>query len=58
MTIAEERALEVLKEGLTYVTEDSHSRGPQWHTSYGHQATFLTTEKQLSKEPQVQDMVN
>lgn len=79
MTLAEERELEVVREGLTYVTEDHHSKGSHWHAKYpwledpaslpnnrkAVEATFLRTEKQLSKEPewkiayaaQVHDMV-
>ncbi|XP_059209564.1 uncharacterized protein LOC131988465 [Centropristis striata] len=80
ITLAEERELEVVREGLTYVTEDRHSEEPHWHARYPWledpatlpnnkrtvEATFLRTEKQLSKEPewkaayaaQVHDMVN
>lgn len=66
MTLAEERELEVIKGGLTYVMEDSHSKEPHWHTTYpwledpgsltnnrtAVEATFLRTERQLSREPQ------
>lgn len=64
MTLAEERELEVMRDGLTYVTEDGHSKEPHWHTKYpwledlvslpnnkrAVEAMFLRTEKQLSKE--------
>lgn len=80
MTLAEERELEVIKAGLTYVMADAHSKEPQWHARYPwvedpavllnnrkvFEATFLRTEKQISKEPewrkayitQVHDMLN
>ncbi|XP_035812328.1 uncharacterized protein LOC118471497 [Amphiprion ocellaris] len=80
MSLAEERELEIIRQGLTYVIEDSHSKEPHWHTKYpwledpgslpnnrtAVEATFLRTERQLSKEPewkgayaaQVHDMVN
>ncbi|XP_054601662.2 uncharacterized protein [Nothobranchius furzeri] len=65
MTLAEERELETVKEGLTYVKGDHHTDEPHWHASYpwvrdpaslpgnrkAVEATFLQTEKQLSKEP-------
>lgn len=31
MTLAEERQLEAVREVLTYVTEDGHSKEPHWH---------------------------
>nr|XP_061826459.1 uncharacterized protein LOC133612783 [Nerophis lumbriciformis] len=66
MTLAEERELEVVKGGLTYVTEDNHSKEPHWHARYPWvedpmslpnnrktaKATFLRTEKQLAKTPE------
>lgn len=66
MTLAEEREMEVVKNGLTYVLNDDHSSKPHWHSSYpwlvdpvslpnnrkGVEATFLRTERQLSKEPE------
>lgn len=66
MTLAEERELEVVREGLTYVSGDSHSGEPHWHTRYPWledpislpnnkrtvEATFLRTEKQLAREPE------
>ena len=66
ITLAEERELEVVKEGLTYVTGDRHSKDPHWHASYPWledpaslpnnkrtvEATFLRMERQLSREPE------
>ncbi|XP_070403557.1 uncharacterized protein [Nothobranchius furzeri] len=66
MTLAEERELEVIRGGLTYIMKDSHSKEPHWHAKYpwiedptslpnnkkGVQATFFRTEKQLDKEPE------
>ncbi|KAF7643681.1 hypothetical protein LDENG_00235390 [Lucifuga dentata] len=66
MTLAEERELEAVREGLTYVTDDSHSKEPHWHARYpwledpaslpdnkrAVEATFLRTERQLAKEPE------
>ncbi|XP_033975580.1 uncharacterized protein LOC117473794 isoform X2 [Trematomus bernacchii] len=66
MTLAEERELEVVKDGLTYVMSDDHSREPHWHAKYpwledpaslpnnrgAVEATFLRTEKQLAKAPE------
>lgn len=66
MTLAEERELEVVKEGLTYVMADSHSQEPHWHAKYPWledptslpnnrtivEATFFRTEKQLAKQPE------
>lgn len=65
MTISEERELEQIKSGLTYVSGDRHSEKPYWHAKYpwvedqatlpnnrrAVEATFLRTEKQLAKEP-------
>ncbi|XP_028331737.1 uncharacterized protein LOC114481263 [Gouania willdenowi] len=65
MTLAEERELEVVKSGLTYISADEHSENPHWHASYpwlddpstlpnnrrGVEATFLRTERKLAKEP-------
>lgn len=34
MTLAEEKELEKIKEGLTYVTEDKHSMSPHWDAAY------------------------
>ena len=53
-----------MKDGLTYVTGDAHSKKPHWHTRYPWvedpdslpnnkrivEATFLRTEKQLAKK--------
>lgn len=64
MTISEERELELIKNGLTYVTGDHHSEKPHWHAKYpwtedpatlpnnrrAVEATFLRTEKRLAKE--------
>lgn len=64
MTLAEERELEVIKEGLSYMAKDEHCLTPHWDASYpwtedpaslpnnrrGVEATFLKTEKQLRKE--------
>ncbi|XP_031731827.1 uncharacterized protein LOC116399095 isoform X1 [Anarrhichthys ocellatus] len=66
MTLAEERELEIVKEGLTYVTGDNHSEEPHWHSRYPWledpaslpnnkrtvEAMFLRTERQLAKEPE------
>ncbi|KAK7879276.1 hypothetical protein WMY93_033942 [Mugilogobius chulae] len=66
MTIMEEKELEIIKQGLTYVQADAHSDAPHWDTKYpwiadptslpnnrcGVEATFLRTERQLSKEPE------
>ncbi|KAI2651190.1 Ribosome-binding factor A [Labeo rohita] len=62
MTLAEERELEVVRSGLTYVTSDDYSKKPHWHARYpwievtlpnnrrAVEMTFWRTEKQLSKE--------
>lgn len=34
MTLAEEKELEIIREGLTYVEEDSHSKSPHRDTKY------------------------
>lgn len=34
MTLAEERELEVVKGGLTYIISDDHSENPHWHAKY------------------------
>lgn len=65
MTLNEEKELEVIRRGLTYVKADGHSEVPHWDTKYpwiedpdtlpnnrsGVEATFLRTEKQLEREP-------
>ncbi|KAB5567602.1 hypothetical protein PHYPO_G00234660 [Pangasianodon hypophthalmus] len=66
MTLSEERELEIIRKGLTYVKADAHSSEPHWDTKYpwiedpvslpdnrsAVEATFLRTEKQLKKEPE------
>lgn len=66
MTLAEEKESEIIKEGLTYVMEDEHSKSPHWDSRYpwtidpaslpnnrsGVESTFLRTEKRLMKEPE------
>lgn len=66
MTLAEEREMEMVKNGLTYVNGDEHCEEPHWHAEYpwtedpaslpnnrrAVEATFLRTEKQLAKEPE------
>lgn len=66
MTLAEEREMEQVREGLTYVAEDHHSPAPHWHAKYpwkvdpaslpnnkrAVEATFHRTERQLSREPE------
>lgn len=66
MTLAEEKELEIIKEGLTYVREDGHVNSPHWDSKYpwtqdpatlpnnksAVQATFLRTERQLEREPE------
>lgn len=66
MTLGEERELEKIKEGLSYVTEDEHSKSPHWDAAYpwrvdpltlpnnkrGVEATFLSTERRLNKDPE------
>lgn len=65
MTLADERELEVVKEGLTYNEGDTHTDEPHWHAKYPWledpaslpnnrsvvEAPFFRTEKQLAKEP-------
>lgn len=64
MTLSEERELEIIRQGLTYVKADAHSHEPHWDTKYpwiedpsslpnnrnAMEATFLGTERQLKKE--------
>ncbi|RXN19173.1 gag-pol fusion poly [Labeo rohita] len=66
MSLAEERELEIVREGLTYVMEEKHGKEPHWHAKYpwiedpvflpnnknAVEATFLRTEKQLAKDPE------
>lgn len=66
MTLAEERELEVVKEGLAYVMSDDHSKEPHWHAKYpwledpaslpnnrgAVEAIYLRMEKQLAKAPE------
>ncbi len=66
MTLSEERELEMIRQGLSYVKSDAHSQEPHWDTKYpwiedpsslhnnrnAVEATFLRTEKQLKKEPE------
>ncbi|XP_058503794.1 uncharacterized protein LOC131471311 [Solea solea] len=66
MTLAEEREMEMVRDGLTYVNGDHHSSEPHWHTKYpwtedpasipnnkrAVEATFYRMEKQLAKEPE------
>ena len=68
MTLAEERELEVIERGLTYIKEDAHSPSPHWDAKYpwtvdpsslqnnraAVQATFLRTERQLRRDPEWQ----
>ncbi|GAA6097417.1 uncharacterized protein LOC108181458 [Tachysurus ichikawai] len=68
MTLAEEKELEIIREGLTYAKKDSHSGSPHWDTKYpwiqdpvtlpynrsGVEAVFLRTEKQLRMVPEWQ----
>lgn len=80
MSLAEEKEMEMVRNGLTYVNGDHHTPEPHWHAKYpwtedltslpnnrkAVEATFLRTEKQLTKEPewrlayasQVHEMVN
>lgn len=58
MTLSEERELEIIRQGLTYVKADAHSQEPHWDTKYpwvqdpsslpnnrnAVEATFLRTE--------------
>ncbi|XP_047206287.1 uncharacterized protein LOC124858335 [Girardinichthys multiradiatus] len=66
ITLAEERELDVIKCGLTYVVADDHSEKPHWHAKYpwvedpatlpsnrsAVEATFMRIERQLAKEPE------
>ncbi|XP_036068500.1 uncharacterized protein LOC112152419 [Oryzias melastigma] len=66
MSLVEEKELEIIKQGLTYVTSDCHSNSPHWDATYpwtvdpsclpnnrkGVEQTFLRTEKQLNKQPE------
>ncbi|XP_060783164.1 uncharacterized protein LOC132890373 [Neoarius graeffei] len=66
MTLAEEREMEMVRDGLTYVAGDHHSPEPHWHAKYpwkedpaslpnnkkAVEATFRRTERQLAKEPE------
>ena len=66
MTLNEEKELEIIRKGLTYVKADAHSSEPHWDTKYpwiedpvfllnnrsGVEATFLRTEKHLRREPE------
>lgn len=64
MTLMEEKELEIIKQGLTYVKANTHSNAPHWDTKYpwiedptslpnnrkAVEATFLRTEKQLKRD--------
>lgn len=64
MTLGEEREIEKIKECLTYVQADKHSKSPHWDATYpwkgdpatlpdnrrAVEATFLNTEKRLERE--------
>ena len=66
MSLAEERELEMVRNGLRYVTGDDHCEKSHWHAKYpwaenptslpnnrkAVEATFLRTEKQLAREPE------
>ncbi|CAI5644747.1 unnamed protein product [Oreochromis niloticus] len=66
MTLAEEREMEIVRNGLTYSAGDDHSSEPHWHAKYpwvedpatlpnnrkAVEATFIRTEMKLSKEPE------
>ncbi|XP_038143265.1 uncharacterized protein LOC119784992 [Cyprinodon tularosa] len=67
MTLAEEKELEIIKKGLTYIKkEDTHVNSPRWDARYpwvedpaslpnnrsAVEATFLRTERQLEREPE------
>ncbi|KAJ8372872.1 hypothetical protein AAFF_G00276110 [Aldrovandia affinis] len=66
MTLVEEKELERIKEGLSYVASDHHIDAPHWDASYpwtedpaslpnnreAVMATFLRTEKRLLKQPE------
>ncbi|XP_058476292.1 uncharacterized protein LOC131448154 [Solea solea] len=65
MTLADERELEVIKAGLTFKESDTHCNQPHWDAKYpwkenpaslpnnrkAVEATFLRTEKQLTRDP-------
>ncbi|XP_032410348.1 uncharacterized protein LOC116714123 isoform X3 [Xiphophorus hellerii] len=66
MTLMEEKELEIIKQGLTYVQADNHSDAPHWDAKYpwivepaclpknrkSVESTFLRTERRLNKEPE------
>lgn len=66
MSLAEEKEMEMVRNGLTYVNGDHHTPEPHWHATYpwtedlaslpnnrkAVEATFLRTEKQLAKDPE------
>lgn len=62
MTLAKEREMEMVRNGLTYVNRDHQSPEPHWHAKYpwkedptslpNNKATFLRMEKQLAKKPE------
>lgn len=66
MTLTEEKELEKIRAGLSYVTGDHHSDAPHWHASYPWTedpgglpynkgaviTTFLRTEKRLLRQPE------
>ncbi len=68
MTLAEEKELEIIRECLTYVEEDSHSTAPHWDTKYPWiqdpatlpcnrsevETAFIRTKKQLKRVPEWQ----
>ena len=68
MSLAEERELEVVKDGLSYVAGDNYSKEPHWHAKYpwledpvslpsnkrAVEATLLRTER-LAKAPDCKD---
>lgn len=68
MTLAEEWKLQVVWEGLTYITSKHHSKEQHWDTRYpwledpaslpnnkkAVEATFFRTEKKFSKEPRME----
>ncbi|KAK5920107.1 hypothetical protein CgunFtcFv8_023947 [Champsocephalus gunnari] len=68
MTLAEERELDIIKAGLTYVRQDSHIASPHWDAKYlwtedptslpnnkcAVEGTVLSTGKQLKQEPEWQ----
>ena len=48
MTLAEERELEVVRDGLTHVTGVCHSKDPHWHAKYRWIEASFTPEQQGS----------